>query len=98
MYMRPSSRSDALALSPCTADEPVERETPPDAPAHAHRLPEDELRPRYARVEAAFNNTNQGLCMFDSSLHLTVCNARFLQMYGLSHLNLGLVSFEIVNI
>jgi methyl-accepting chemotaxis protein len=34
-------------------------------------------------LRAALNNMTQGLCMFDSAARLTLCNARYLDMYGL---------------
>ena len=32
---------------------------------------------------AALNNMTQGLCMFDGTARLTLCNERYLEMYGL---------------
>jgi methyl-accepting chemotaxis protein len=34
-------------------------------------------------LRAALNNMTQGLCMFDSAARLTLCNDRYLEMYGL---------------
>jgi methyl-accepting chemotaxis protein len=34
-------------------------------------------------LRAALNNMTQGLCMFDSAARLTLCNDRYLKMYGL---------------
>jgi methyl-accepting chemotaxis protein len=34
-------------------------------------------------LRSALNNMTQGLCMFDSAARLTLCNARYLEMYGL---------------
>ena len=34
-------------------------------------------------LRAALNNMTQGLCMFDSAARLTLCNERYLEMYGL---------------
>jgi methyl-accepting chemotaxis protein len=34
-------------------------------------------------LRAALNNMTQGLCMFDGGAHLVLCNARYLEMYGL---------------
>jgi PAS domain S-box-containing protein len=34
-------------------------------------------------LRAALNNMTQGLCMFDSSARLVLCNERYLEMYGL---------------
>jgi methyl-accepting chemotaxis protein len=33
--------------------------------------------------EAALNNMSEGLCMFDASARLVLCNERYLEMYGL---------------
>jgi diguanylate cyclase (GGDEF)-like protein len=43
-----------------------------------------ELRAANDRLDAAMNNVPQGVCMFDAATRLTVCNARYLEMYGLS--------------
>jgi methyl-accepting chemotaxis protein len=42
------------------------------------------VREQNLRMEAALNNMSHGLCMFDASGHLVICNEPFLQMYGLS--------------
>jgi methyl-accepting chemotaxis protein len=34
-------------------------------------------------LRVALNNMTQGLCMFDSAARLTLCNDRYLEMYGL---------------
>jgi methyl-accepting chemotaxis protein len=34
-------------------------------------------------LRAALNNMTQGLCMFDGQANLVLCNARYLEMYGL---------------
>jgi methyl-accepting chemotaxis protein len=34
-------------------------------------------------LRAALNNITQGLCMFDGAARLTLCNERYLEMYGL---------------
>jgi methyl-accepting chemotaxis protein len=34
-------------------------------------------------LRAALNNMTQGLCMFDGEANLVLCNARYLEMYGL---------------
>jgi diguanylate cyclase (GGDEF)-like protein len=44
----------------------------------------NELERANAKVDGALNNMSQGLAMFDSSARLVVCNARYLNMYGLS--------------
>lgn len=36
------------------------------------------------RLDTAVNNMTQGLLLFDSSERITVCNRRYIQMYGLS--------------
>jgi diguanylate cyclase (GGDEF)-like protein len=43
-----------------------------------------ELQGANRRLDAALNNMSQGLCMFDASERLVVCNDRYLEMYGLS--------------
>jgi diguanylate cyclase (GGDEF)-like protein len=43
-----------------------------------------DLKAANERLDAAMNNVPQGLCMFDGSMRLTVANARYLGMYGLS--------------
>ncbi len=44
----------------------------------------EELSEQYRRFDAALNNMSQGLCMLDSSLHVIVCNRRYIEIYGLS--------------
>ncbi|OKO74077.1 PAS-domain containing protein [Bradyrhizobium sp. AS23.2] len=44
----------------------------------------EELSEQYRRFDAALNNMSQGLCMLDSSLHVIVCNRRYIEMYGLA--------------
>ncbi len=44
----------------------------------------NQLRERNARFDTALSNMAQGLCMFDAELTLTVCNQRFIELYGLS--------------
>jgi PAS domain S-box-containing protein len=43
------------------------------------------LRHSCARITSALNNMSQGLCMFDSSARLMLCNERYLELYGLTH-------------
>jgi diguanylate cyclase (GGDEF)-like protein len=43
-----------------------------------------ELHTQYARFDAALNNMSQALCMVDGNQRLIVCNARFLELFGLS--------------
>jgi methyl-accepting chemotaxis protein len=40
-------------------------------------------RTRVRQLRAALNNMTQGLCMFDSSARLMLCNDRYLEMYDL---------------
>ncbi len=42
------------------------------------------VREQNLRLEAALNNMSHGLCMFDATGHLVICNEPFLQMYKLS--------------
>ena len=42
------------------------------------------LRQQDARLATALNNMSQGLCMWDSSARLILCNDRYVQMYGLT--------------
>jgi diguanylate cyclase (GGDEF)-like protein/PAS domain S-box-containing protein len=41
-------------------------------------------RKQNQKLDAALNNMSQGLCMFDASTRLVVCNQRYMQMYNLS--------------
>jgi methyl-accepting chemotaxis protein len=41
-------------------------------------------RRRNVRVSAALDNMTQGLCMFDGSARLILCNEPYLEMYGLT--------------
>src|ERR1035441_4496284 len=36
------------------------------------------------QLDAALENMSQGLCMFDATQHLTVCNKRYADLYGLN--------------
>ena len=45
---------------------------------------EGKVHEQKLQLDTALNNMSQGLNMFDSSGHLVVCNARYLQMYNLS--------------
>ena len=36
------------------------------------------------RLDTALNNISQGLCFFDGSQRLIICNKRYIEMYGLS--------------
>ena len=42
------------------------------------------LHEQNARLASALDNMTQGLCMFDGDTRLTVCNGRYLEMYGLT--------------
>lgn len=42
------------------------------------------LQQQNARFDSALNNMIQGLCMFDADQRLTVCNQRYLEIYGFS--------------
>ncbi len=44
---------------------------------------ENELETLNRRIDVALNNMTHGLCMFDAEQQLIVCNATYLQMYGL---------------
>ena len=48
------------------------------------RLISRELKAKNSRFDTALNNMIQGLCMFDADQKLTVCNQRYLDMYGFS--------------
>ncbi len=43
------------------------------------------LRWRTAQLTAALNNMSDGLCMFDGSAKLVLCNDSYIEMYGLTH-------------
>ncbi|MCC6777677.1 MAG: PAS-domain containing protein [Hyphomicrobiales bacterium] len=43
------------------------------------------LRRRNAGLTAALNNMSDGLCMFDGSAKLVLCNDSYIEMYGLTH-------------
>jgi diguanylate cyclase (GGDEF)-like protein/PAS domain S-box-containing protein len=48
----------------------------------SHRM-ERELRLQYARFDQALSHMSHGLCMFGPDERLIVCNARYLDIYGL---------------
>jgi diguanylate cyclase (GGDEF)-like protein len=48
------------------------------------RAQKEELETQNLRFEAALSNMSQGLCMFDGSQRLVVCNTRYTEMYRLS--------------
>ena len=41
------------------------------------------VRQQKMDFEAALNNMSEGLCMFDGSARLVLCNGRYIEMYGL---------------
>src|SRR6185437_7110557 len=43
-----------------------------------------ELERANACFDAALNNMSQGLCLFDASARIIVCNQQYMQMYSLS--------------
>ncbi len=45
---------------------------------------EDELKQLNRRIDVALNNMTHGLCMFDADQKMIVCNATYVEMYGLS--------------
>ena len=45
---------------------------------------EQELKQLNSRIDIALNNMTHGLCMFDADEKLIVCNATYIQMYGLT--------------
>src|SRR5947207_2532237 len=47
------------------------------------RQQEENLRIRNLQFDTAINNISQGLCFFDASRRLIVCNDRYVEMYGL---------------
>jgi PAS domain S-box-containing protein len=42
------------------------------------------LRRQNARLVTALDNMSEGLCMFDASTRLILCNGRYIEMYGLT--------------
>ena len=56
------------------------------APAEqaANELSKQALILRNSQLDAALNNMSQGLCMFDGSARIVVCNEAYLRMYSLS--------------
>ena len=56
------------------------------APAEqaANELSKQALILRNSQLDAALNNMSQGLCMFDGSAQIVVCNEAYLRMYSLS--------------
>jgi diguanylate cyclase (GGDEF)-like protein len=54
------------------------------APQAPEELSERALTLRNSQLDSALNNMSQGLCMFDSSAEIVVCNDAYLRMYSLS--------------
>ena len=50
---------------------------------------EEALRIRNLQFDTAINNMSQGLCFFDASQHLIVCNDRYIEMYDLPRDRVG---------
>ena len=50
----------------------------------ANELSKQALILRNSQLDAALNNMSQGLCMFDGSAQIVVCNEAYLRMYSLS--------------
>jgi diguanylate cyclase (GGDEF)-like protein len=59
-----------------------------------------ELRSQNLRFDTALNNMSQGLCLFDGSQQLIVCNSRYLEMYDLDpkRIRPGITLREIVDL
>jgi len=49
-----------------------------------HQAAQRRLSIEKHRLDTAINNMTQGLLLFDASARLIVCNARYIEMYGLS--------------
>lgn len=47
------------------------------------------LAARNLQFDAAINNISQGLCFFDGTQRLIICNIRYLEMYGLDPASVG---------
>ena len=48
------------------------------------KMQEANLRQTNSRLDIALENMSQGLCMFDASQRLIVCNNRYAELYGLN--------------
>ncbi|MES1155764.1 MAG: PAS-domain containing protein, partial [Pseudorhodoplanes sp.] len=53
------------------------------------RQQEEELRVRHLQFDLAINNMSQGLCFFDGSQRLIVCNQRYTDIYKLDPAKVG---------
>ena len=65
------------ALAPVVALRPSAEQTPKE-------LSERALTLRNSQLDSALNNMSQGLCMFNSSAEIVVCNEAYVRMYSLS--------------
>jgi diguanylate cyclase (GGDEF)-like protein len=52
--------------------------------AQQHRLSQQQLTLEKQRLDTAVNNIPQGLILYDTSARITVCNRRYIDMFGLS--------------
>jgi diguanylate cyclase (GGDEF)-like protein/PAS domain S-box-containing protein len=50
----------------------------------AHAQAETKLHEQRLHLDSALNNMSQGLCMFDASARIVLCNRRFIEMHRLS--------------
>ena len=55
-----------------------------DAKQEALLLQKSELERQNLRLDAALENTSQGLCMFDAEQRLVICNKLYAELYGLT--------------
>src|SRR5262249_31089918 len=55
----------------------------------AEREADELLRRQKLQLDAALNNMNQGLCMFDAEGQIVLCNQRFAEMKGVAAENLA---------
>ena len=64
------------------------------------RKQEEELRVRNLQFDLAINNMSQGLCFFDGSQRLIVCNQRYMEIYDLdpARVRPGITLQEIVDL
>lgn len=64
------------------------------------RKQEEELRVRNLQFDLAINNMSQGLCFFDGSQRLIVCNQRYMEIYNLdpARVRPGITLQEIVDL
>jgi diguanylate cyclase (GGDEF)-like protein/PAS domain S-box-containing protein len=49
------------------------------------RQREEDMRAWNERLDAALNHMSQGLCMFDAAQRVVIANARYAEIYGLTH-------------